>query len=654
MSTITVSPAPVEDAGRDLTFPLRRTVSLWDLAGIVLLLFVMLCVTEYAVDNVDGGLERLGFLRVATVATGVLSLVTVGAAAFTDPPRLREVPGRLTAVWRDPPGDWSMFAIGFALSLPLLGFYTPVVLSDSDSVRILTAVRYVQHNGLGFLTDTQDNFGPHLLLGPAFALGGTEAVRVVTILSVQALAGSTAVIARRLSGSTVAGIVAALALLAMPTVLSRTVYIPMYPAMLAFGYLGGWLAYRAISEGMGWRLVLGAAFCLVMSFESQSVGQLFLAVPVLLLTTARDLRSAVRVVGRIYGIVAVLSIPRLAVNLSEGGLSRLTSNRTDYWINKGYVRQIQTEFWDYKGVGEPVPTYLSRLPERFVDSLGSFGWVVLAFALITIVFLRGRARVFALACAGFMVLAATVKTVPPFSRYFSPLWPGMAILTGMFVAQLVRQRHSVLRVAGRVVATASVGALVAVAVVSYQERAERTNRLAHSMENGPTRQVADMIDDGKGVIGSRSHEVVNINSEIAAYGGQFLTEEEYATYLSWPSDEEVIEVLERHDIGWVLVNPNRLIEIDYHNTWLLPNHGQVARQVWQIAESPNFCKVASPAGLTLYQLDQSGGPCPFEERADGEAPAPQLPPLPLPGAPGASDTVETADEPLAAGGSPPS
>jgi hypothetical protein len=655
MSTLTVSPAPVEGAGRELTALVRRMVSLWDLAGIVLLAFVMLCVTEYAVDNVVGGLiARLPFLRVATVVTGVLSLVTVAAAAFTDPPQLRAVPARLTAVWRDPPGDWPMFALGVVLSLPLLAFYTPVVLADSDSVRIITAVRYVQRHGPGFLIDTQDNFGPHLLLGPALAVGGIEAVRLATILTVQALAGVSAVVARRLSGSTVAAAVAALALMAMPAVVARTIYIPMYPAMLAFGYLGGWLAYRAMSEGKGWRYALGAAFCLVMSFECQSVGQLFLAVPVLLLVTARELRPALKMLVRIYGILAVLCIPRLAVNLSEGGLSRLTSNRTDYWINKGYVREIQTEFWNYEGVSEPIPTYLNRLPGRFVDSLGHWGWAVLAVALVTMVFLRGRARLFAASCLGFMVLAATVKRVPPFARYFSPLWPGMAILAGLFVAELVRRRHVVLRVLGGALAAGTAAVLTFVAVVSYAERARNTNAMAYGIDTGPYRELAEMVNDGKGIIGSRSHVLVNVDSDIAAYGGQFLTEDEYATYLTWPSDEEVIEMLDRHDIGWVLVNPNRLIEIDYHNTWLLPNHGDPARQVWMVAESPNFCKVASVRGLTLYRLDESQGDCPLEDRRGGEAPAPVLPPAPVPGDPGGSDTVETPEpeEPLAAGTAP--
>ena len=654
MSTLTVSPAPVEDAGRELTALVRRMVSLWDLAGIALFAFVMLCVTEYAVDNVAGGLERLPFLRTATVATGVLSLVAVGAASFADPPRLSAIPARLTAVWRDPPGDWSVFALGMALSTPLLGFYTPVVLADSDSVRIITAVRYVQRHGPGFLIDTQDNFGPHLLLGPALALGGIAAVRLATILTVMALGGVSAVIARRLSGSTVAAAVAALALMAMPAVVARTIYIPMYPAMLAFGYMGGWLAYRAISEGKGWRLALGAAFCLVMAFECQSVGQLFLAVPVLLLVTARELRPALTMVARIYGILAILCIPRLAVNLSEGGLSRLTSNRTDYWINKGYVRQIQTDFWNYEGVGEPIPTYVSRLPGRFVESLGTWGWVVLAFAVVMMVLLRGRARLFAIACLGFMALAATVKTVPPFARYFSPLWPGMAILTGVFVAELVRKRHVVLRVAGGALAAASVAVLTFVAVVTYEDRGRNTNAMAYGINSGPYRRLADMVDDGKGVIGSRSHVLVNVDSELATYGGQFLTEDEYATYLTWPSDDEVIDMLDRHDIGWVLVNPNRLIEIDYHNTWLVPNHGAPARQVWMVAESPNFCKVASVRGLTLYRLDKSHGPCPLEDRRGGEAPAPMPPGTPSPTDPGASDTVEAPEpeDPLASGQDP--
>src|SRR4029450_11545378 len=108
---------------------------------------------------------------------------------------------QLVEIWRDPPGDWPAFALGMAVTLPLLGLFTPTILGDADSVRIAAALRLVQRDGTGFLIDTQDNLLPHLILGPAAALGGIEAVRVVTIVSLQVLAGVVALVAQRVSGS---------------------------------------------------------------------------------------------------------------------------------------------------------------------------------------------------------------------------------------------------------------------------------------------------------------------------------------------------------------------------------------------------------------------------------------------------------------------
>jgi hypothetical protein len=102
--------------------------------------------------------------------------------------------------------------------------------------------------------------------------------------------------------------------------------------------------------------------------------------------------------------------------------------------------------------------------------------------------------------------------------------------------------------------------------------------------------------------------LVNYSADIPTYGGQFLTEDEYATYLTWPSDQQVVDLFHRYDIGWVLVNANIMLEVAYHNTWLIPNHGHEARHVTALADSPWFCKVAAKRGYVLYKLQDIGDP----------------------------------------------
>jgi hypothetical protein len=629
----------------------RRVVSPWDITGLAIVVFLMMLVTEHAVDTVEGGLYRLPFLRSLTVGSAGVAVVGLLVSPVLDRTKILRIPGRLVDIWRDPPGDWAAFALGMALSLPLLGLFTPTILGDADSVRIVAAVRHVQREGTGFLVETQDNLLPHLILGPAAALGGIEAVRVVTIVSLQVLAGVVALVARRISGSMWAALIGVLGLLAIPVVIDRAILVPMYPTMLAFGYLAGWLAYRGMTEARAWRCILGAGLCFVLAMEAQSVGQLFLVTPVLLMVVARDLRRGLFRMVAIYATTGAFMIPRLWINLQEGGLDRIASNRTDYWINKGYVRKIQVEMWHYVGVDEPMGTYVQHLPDRFVQSLGTWGWLPFAFGLAAVVGLKGRARLLPLACLLFMGLAATVKGVPPFGRYFSPLWPGAAVLAGLTGAWLIGQRQWLVRRRFNLFAPLGLGLAVALLLASfnaYDRVARKAQRLDQSIRVAAYHDFVPLIDDGKGVIGSRSHILVNYTADLPTYGGQFLSEDEYVTFLTWPSDAEVIAMMRERDIGWVLVNANLLLEIDYHNTWLEPNHDKEARHVLALAGSPWFCRVASKRGYVLYQLQEVGDPpCQWELPPDLPRPArdPEQPLYGLDGPP-----VILADDPFGGAG----
>jgi hypothetical protein len=498
----------------------------------------------------------------------------------------------------------------------LLGLYAPILFADSDSARIVAAVTHVQHHGIGFLRDTQDNLLPHVLLGPAIAARGLAGAKFVTIVSTQVCVGVTAYVTRRITGSMWGALVAALSLVAIGPMLDRAVFLAMYPTMLALGYMGSWLAYRTITEpDHRWRTGLAAGACLALVPEAQPVGVLFLPVPVLLLVFASRWQSGAAALGRVYGALAVVSIPRLAINLSEGGLSHLASYRTDYWITKGYVREIQVNFWKYLGVNESLDVYLDKLPVRFLNSLESYGWALLVVAAAGwLLCSTPRARLFVLTVVGFVFAAVTLKRIPPFARYYSPTWPGVAILVGVAGASLARQRAWLARGAAAV----GTGALIVVATTNLTTKEDFYQASYDWVARQPYTQLATLITDGKGVIGARSHGLVNVRADIPTWGGQFLTEDEYVTYLTWPSDDAVIEVMRRHNIGWVLIGANRILETSYHDTWLVPHYGKRARQVDAVAASPAFCLRADIGGFRLYQL----GPCasPPDRASGGDAP----------------------------------
>jgi len=109
------------------------------------------------------------------------------------------------------------------------------------------AVAHVRTHGIGFILDTQDNLLPHLILGPAVGRWGLHGALTVTILSLLVLAAIVSYLTCRITGSMAGAAAAAVALVALPPVTDRTGFVPMYPTMLALGYLGAWLAYRTMT-----------------------------------------------------------------------------------------------------------------------------------------------------------------------------------------------------------------------------------------------------------------------------------------------------------------------------------------------------------------------------------------------------------------------
>jgi hypothetical protein len=580
-----------------------RRVTIWDLAGLLLPTFAVLAAMSLTPLAVQGWFYQSQALFIATIVVGLAAAGLLAKALRQErPPTATALVERLTLVWRDPPGSWPAFVLGTVLSLPLFGMYTSELVPDTDSMRLVASIRHVQRGNLDFLVETQDSFGPHILLGPLLAVAGGAGVRLFTILSMQLLVASVAWVTYRVSKSMGAAAITVLALLALEPFMGRALVLPMYPAMLAFGCLGTWLAYRAIGQHAGWAHAFGAGFLLVLAYESHQVGQLLLAAPLLLLVTATDLRRGLGGMARVYTCVGIALLPRIVVNLSEGGLSHFITNRTDYWITEGYLRLIQEDFMRYSGLGESPLGYLLQLPERFFDSLGTYGWLGLALAVVAVIGLRGRARWFALAFVTLIAAAMTVRTIQPNARYFSPLWPGLAVLAGVAGIAILRRRQLALRVIGSAVVLSLVGA----SLYNLRETAIAGRDLANAAERRGFTTAVDLIDDDKGVIGVRAHVLNSADPDLPTYGAQFLSEEEFVTYLTWPSDAEVVEIMERHDIGWVMTTKQRRLDYSYYNAWLVPTYGVRARHLDMLKESPDFCRVQFEGRVTLYKL----GDCP--------------------------------------------
>jgi hypothetical protein len=547
------------------------------------------------------------WLAVFFLAVGLAAALTAAVTAVMVARAPAVVPGGVTrgalAAWRNA-GGWTAFLFGCVLMLPAFALYTPRLAGDPDSSRLVASILYVQQNGFDYLVDSQEVLLPHIVLSPIVAIGGLPALQLFDVLAVIVLGGVVAFILWSLTRSPLVALAGVLALSSLSAILERDYRLPMYPTMLSFGFLGVYLAHRAIVAETGsrrWRNAGLAGVCLVLALEAHQVGQLFLVVTALLIVTARP-RAALAGLGRVYLAVVVLSIPRFTIDLMEGGLSHLFSYRVDYWVTKGYLQSIQVAMFSL-----PVRDTLGEYARKAPDSLfGVWGWsgvLTLALGLVGLLAMSSPLRRFALACTGFMLAVALYRRLPFYTRYFSLLLVGNALAAGL-AFQLLNKASRARRVAG---ALALVG-LVVTAVLSYGTTIRKLQGREATFANGLYARFAAEIPPRDGVIGTRSNYLNFVSADVRTYGGQFLTEREYVTFLTWPSDAAVIDVMRRHDVDWIFVpqNPWKWVK-RYNDVWLVPNYGREARYYREVTKSPSFCRALKVRGAALYKLDPRGG-----------------------------------------------
>jgi hypothetical protein len=531
-----------------------------------------------------------GFLAVACAA------IASALVLFELRIRRGRSPSTLSASWEERLSGWHIFLAGCLLALPIVSFYSRVLPPDNDSARLLASILHVHREGIDHLVESQEVLLPHLALGPFVALGGIPALQAINVLSVIALGGVVAFLSWRLTGSTVGVVAGVLALTALPQILQRSVLVPMYPAMLAFGFLGVYFAYQAMTPAAAarrWRAAALAAVCLLLSMEAHELGQLFVVLSALLLVSIPSRQAAVGL-GRVYACLALVSIPRALINLADGGVDHFFSNRADYWVSNGYLKTIQLEVLNYPR-GLSLGEYLGRLPEELLHAWGVTGWLTLGLSAVSILVASSRLRRFIVACALVLLLAIVYYRVPFFPRYFSPLLVGSALGAGVTAAALARRPSLPWRFA----TAATLVALLVANVANYHDRLDRFQNA-----ETPYRDLTAEIGPGEGVIGTRSFHLNDTSTDPSTYGTQFLTESEYRLFLTWPSDADVIALMRRHGVSWVYV-PERAGHwvVRYNNAWLGPAYGEAARYHREVARSPSFCLAKRVNGAALYRLD---------------------------------------------------
>lgn len=116
--------------------------------------------------------------------------------------------------------------------------------------------------------------------------------------------------------------------------------------------------------------------------------------------------------------------------------------------------------------------------------------------------------------------------------------------------------------------------------------------------------LSDFITDGRGII-ARDQVMQAFVPGSQVHNPLSIEEDDWVTYLSWPDEEAVLTVLNKYNIGWVVLRQDIRFERDYHGSWLINETGQLPRHYLEIENASNFEKVATGDYYILYRVEHN-------------------------------------------------
>ena len=482
--------------------------------------------------------------------------------------------------------------------------YTPV---GSDDVRITMFTNEILNNPGALTSDSvviqrQLPLVQYITYVSAVSLFGWD-FPLVTVPFVFSLALAVAVgyAAYKATGSSWAALIAVLLLYSLEIFSIQARSLPLYPGVLFLGY--GGLVASIIYVRSGSRLALGgAAAGLVAALYTYNIGVLFLTIPILYLLVDRR-RTTVMRLGGLYAVLVASAIPFTVWHLAVGGADTFFGQDLRWMITEGYLELRNLNLFS---TGSASPSeFLEKLTDMFNRAAGPLVLPLLAFAILGVTRLPCWAWRGAVLLAIAIPLAALIyKSPADHARYVYILLPGLVILAVYGLISLIDVLRSYKHV---VYVLPFVGVLLmaglgVTTVRNVQAEAARTYDLTNASKQDNLARIAKIADDGRAVLGTRAWTLVTYSRGSELLGPGSVTEKEFVTYLSWPSEKAIKRLFKRNDVGWVLLQkPVKAREVRHH-LWLREITGKLPRHVKKLKTSKLVKRVHENNGYILYKV----------------------------------------------------
>jgi hypothetical protein len=493
----------------------------------------------------------------------------------------------------------------YALLLQNLAQFAAAPKLNSDSGTALTISLALSHGDPSPLLAT---LSPPIQVGTYAVLlrfGWGDAISAMPILLSLALALSLSWIEFRVTKSSIGAAAPLILLLFSRIFWEQLGVLTFYPAFAALGYVGFYLSARYLFEDTPWiRVAILAGLLLAMALYAFTTALLFLPVP-LLMCLCYFSKERLRRLVHLYAFIGLFSIPWFAWHVWLGGTHFYYHPLN--WSNEEMLPIVNSQFWHYPK--ESLLGYAGRMaPVGYGGLLPAGLWPFFILGLVRVWQVYGpRAVGFTCIVALFFVANIAFVRPSPFTRYFFPIFP-LVILVGAYGIVTLWERMTGLMTVRYVVASVVVAAASLALDLNLQPNAVQVNRahIVDRLDSSATyvdmQAIAKLVVDKKGIIGRDSsiQQLVPQNQTFTVF---MLNEADYVTYLSWQNEEAVLDMFERHNIGWILLyKDDDRWERDY-NAWLQTVYGLPPRHYLAVPQSKNLTLAYDGRTYRLFKVN---------------------------------------------------
>ena len=272
---------------------------------------------------------------------------------------------------------------------------------------------------------------------------------------------------------------------------------------------------------------------------------------------------------------------------------------------KGYLEIRNTEFW---GIASHSPLeFLGKLPVMLEAAAGPLVFVLAVLGAVAVLKMPSwRWRIASLIALAIPTGALIGKTPASYTRYVYIFLPGLVLLSvygfHSVCGDRARLRCGLMGLTCFTTVVASVAVLCTLFFLNARGELAAVERVKEGQIQQEMHQLVDLIDDDRAVLGSRAVRIMSYVQRNEVVTPYYASEEDFVTYLTWPSDGEVDAMLGKNNVGWVLIRkPAERLERDYH-VWLETAVGQLPQHYLQLETSSLVSAVHDGRYFTLYRV----------------------------------------------------